>query len=79
MEEVSAQKGNLLNLTKDKLKTYFNKKRYNMEDQAVTIKNFYSELKYALGLIVETRDIMNFINHLEELKTISEIEKDIRV
>ena len=43
------------------------------------MKNFYSELKYTLNLIVGFRDIVDFIYDLLKLRSITEIDKDIRL
>ena len=58
---VSASRGNLLMLSKEQNKMYFNIRRFNLDNKEQTIKNFYNELKYALNLIVGFKDILNFI------------------
>ena len=75
----SAERANLLDLLREQTEEYLSIKRFNQESKEQTLRNFYTELKYTLNLIVGFRDIVDFIYQLLKLRTIVEIDKDIRL
>ena len=69
----------MLQMSKEQCKLYFSIKRFNYEDKDAVIKVFYQELKYSLNLIVGFKDIMDFIYDLLKLRSITDIDKNIRL
>jgi hypothetical protein len=54
-------------------------KRFNQENQENTIRSFHNELKYSLSLVVAFKDLVDFIYGLLRLRSISDLDKDIRL
>ena len=58
---------------------YLSNKRFNGENKATNLANFYTEIKYALDLIVNTKNAVDFIFQLLLKRNIEELEREIRL
>ncbi len=58
---------------------YLSNKRFNGENKATNLANFYTELKYGLDLIVNTKNIVDYIYQLLLKKNMDELEREIRL
>jgi hypothetical protein len=76
---ISAEVGNIFLLSKDLFKVYLKHKRFNQESKDNTIRSFHNELKYALSLVVAFKDLVDFIYGLLRLRSIADLDKDIRL
>ena len=58
---------------------YLSIKRFNNENKDTNLVNFYNELKYSLYILMNFKDIVDFISQLLKLRSITDIDKDIRL
>lgn len=58
---------------------YLSIKRFNNENKDTNLLNFYNELKYSLYILMNFKDIVDFIYQLLKLRSITDIDKDIRL
>ena len=58
---------------------YLSVKRFNGENKQQNLTNFHTELKYSLNLLMNIKDIMDFIQELAHQRTIQAIDQDIRL
>jgi hypothetical protein len=58
---------------------YLSIKRFNNENKDTNLNNFYNELKYSLYILMNFKDIVDFIYQLLKLRSITDIDKDIRL
>lgn len=49
------------------------------ESKDLKIKSLFSELKYSVNLILSVKNTMDFIQEFFQVKSVSEIEKDLRL
>jgi hypothetical protein len=79
IQDVSASRCNLFSLNKAIIKMYLSIKRFNNENKDTNLVNFYNELKYSLYILMNFKDIVDFIYQLLKLRSITDIDKDIRL
>ena len=79
LNDVSASRANMLNLNRSMINMYLSVKRFNGENKLQNLTNFHTELKYCLNLLMNIKDIMDFIQELAHQRTIEAIDKDIRL
>ena len=58
---------------------YLGSKRFNGENKAANLTNFYAEMNYALDLIITTKDIVDFIFQLLLKSNSEELDREIRL
>ena len=75
-----ATKANLFSLKKQHLKSYLSHLIVSKsESKDLKIKSLFSELKYSVNLILSVKNTMDFIQEFFQVKSVSEIEKDLRL
>ncbi len=79
VQGISQVNGNVLGLTSDSLEAYLSIKRFNQENKDNTIRSFHNELKYSLSLGVAFKDLVDFIYGLLRLRSINDLDRDIRL
>jgi hypothetical protein len=53
---------------------YLSVKRFNGENKQQNLTNFHTEMKYSLNLLMNIKDIMDFIQELAHQRTIQAID-----
>ena len=61
------------------IQLYLSIKRFNGENKATNLTNYQNEFRYCLHLIINTKETVDFINSLLNKRTISELEREIRL
>ena len=79
IQDVSAARCNMFSLNKNIIKMYLSIKRFNNENKDTNLVNFYNELKYSLYILMNFKDIVDFIYQLLKLRSVTDIDKDIRL
>jgi hypothetical protein len=74
LNDVSATRANMFNLNRSMINMYLGVKRFNGENKQQNLTNFHTELKYCLTLLMNIKEIMDFIQELAHQRTIMEIQ-----
>jgi hypothetical protein len=61
------------------IQLYMSIKRFHGENKATNLLNYQNEFRYALHLITNTQDIVNFIYTLLNKRKADELEREIRL
>ena len=61
IQDVSASRCNMFTLNKNLIKMYLSIKRFNNENKETNLLNFYNEMKYTLNILMNFKDIVDFI------------------
>ncbi len=79
VSDVSAARANLFSLNRNMISMYMNIKRFHGENKATNLLNCQNEFRYALNLIMNTKEIVNFIFSLLTKRTMIELDREIRL
>lgn len=79
VNDISAARGNLLNLKENMIHLYLSHKRFNGENKATNLTNFYAELNYSLELLMNTKEVVDFINQLLQQRNFEDLDRQIRL
>ena len=79
VNDVSAARANMLSLNRNMIQLYLSIKRFNGENKETNLQNFLNEFRYALHLIMNTKEIVNFIYSLLNKRNAADLNREIRL